>query len=203
MFFHHNGNLAWLSIAKNACTSWMQVFDDLGWEKEDLHKPKTDISQLKFFGFLRSPDQRHTMGVVEYLERYNLLPTLYSDEHGAVLAAGVFDEHSYAISHLVPDSIRNSATFFIIDGPRYNYEILVKNFLAEHGVLISVPLPRLNTKRPNTHAHRQHLHAIKQQRIDIQNQLMKNFLEPDQLLYSRHMEQQHIWARPDDNHSRR
>jgi hypothetical protein len=122
MFFHHNGQLAWLSIAKNACTSWISVFNDLGWKKENLYRPETDISQLKFFGFLRDPNQRHTMGVVEYLERSDLLSVLHSPRFSTLLVAGVFDEHSYAISHMVPDSVLDRTSFFVIDHHYYDYQ---------------------------------------------------------------------------------
>lgn len=29
IYFYTNGHLAWLKIAKNACSSWSQVFSDM------------------------------------------------------------------------------------------------------------------------------------------------------------------------------
>jgi hypothetical protein len=196
MYFHHNGNVAWISLAKNACMSWIQVFDELGWTKDNLYEPQVDVSKLKFFGFLRDPDQRHTMGVVEYLQRHQLLGLLYHDEFCHVLAAGVFDQHSYAISHVVPEHIIKTTTFFIIDQTYYDYELLVQNFLEEHGVTISTPVPRVNSGQSEIHQHRQRLQEIKQSRTDIHSSLMKNFLEPDRILYLQHIKQQNLWARP-------
>lgn len=196
MYFHHNGQLAWISIAKNACTSWIQVFDALGWKKDNLYEPTVDIAQLKFFGFLRDPSKRHTMGVVEYLQRNQLLSLLYNNEFNSVLAAGVFDEHSYAVTHMIPDSIRNRTTFFIIDQEYYNYELLVQNFLEKHSVLISTPVPCLNSTELSTREHRQKLSEIKQTDSEIHEHLIKNFLEPDTILYAQHLKQQNLWSKP-------
>lgn len=77
MYFHHNNRLAWISIAKNACRSWQQVFNNLGWQIEDLFQPQVDIQLVEFFAFLRWPAVRHTMGVVEYLQQiFNCIAAL-------------------------------------------------------------------------------------------------------------------------------
>lgn len=196
MFFYHNDNLAWLSIAKNACSSWAHVFDSLGWKKENLYEPITDISKLKFFGFMRDPDDRHTMGIVEYLSRHDLLPLISASPYNKLLAGAVFDEHCYALSHIIPDSIRNRATFFIIDRNYFNYELLVQNFLRHHNVEITVPVPRLNNTQFKTQQFRDQIKEIKQQNPNIYNSLIKNFLEPDQMLYTHHLQQQIKWSKP-------
>ena len=176
MYFHHNNNVAWISIAKNACTSWAYVFDNLGWIKEDLYRPSVDIEHLKFFAFLRNPERRHTMGVVEYLCRTQQRDLLYDTKVNKLFVSAVFDEHNYNVSQMIPDSILNRTTFFIIDQTYYNYQILVKRFLASHGVEITQDIPRLWVSEEDKLSMRQYLDSLKQQYAEENGYLTKNFL---------------------------
>ena len=193
MYFHHNNNLAWISIAKNACRSWAQVFDNLGWQKEDLFQPQVDIQQLKFFGFLRWPAVRHTMGVIEYLEQTNQCDLLYNTQVNRLLVSAVFDQHSYAVSQMIPADIVKRTEFFIIDHTHYNYEILVQNYLRSHGVEIAVPVPRVNTVIETTCQNRIDLEKLKQRYPEDFFRLQKNFLDADIQLYQRTLQQQEKW----------
>ena len=193
MYFHHNNRLAWISIAKNACRSWAQVFDNLGWQKEDLFQPQVDIQQLKFFGFLRWPAVRHTMGVIEYLEQTDQCDLLYNTQVNRLLVSAVFDQHSYTLSQMIPDDIVKRTEFFIIDQTYYNYEILVKNYLHSHGIEIAVPAPRVNSVRETTGQHRIDLEKLKQRYPEDLARLQKNFLDADVQLYQHTLQQQQKW----------
>jgi hypothetical protein len=198
MYFHHNHRVAWLSIAKNACRSWAHVFDNLGWVKEDLWKPTVDIEQLEFFGFLRWPDIRHTMGVVEYLEQNDQLSLLHNVRFRQLLVSAVFDQHSYTVSHMIPDSIRQRTTWFTIDQTYYNYEQLVKNYLHSHGVEIDIPVPRISDARSTTTQARIDLTRLKQKYSDEHARLQKNFLDVDNQLYHQHQALQYNWKKMND-----
>jgi hypothetical protein len=198
MYFHHNNRLAWLSIAKNACRSWAQVFDDLGWIKEDLYQPQVDIAQLEFFGLLRWPDIRHTMGVIEYLEQTDQLSLLHNVRFRQLLVSAVFDQHSYTVSHMIPVDIVERTTWFIMYQSYYNYEVLVRNYLHSHGVEIAVPVPRITTSRPSTDQSRIDLTRLKQQWPEDHARLIKNFLDADAQLYKQHLALQSQWHRPGD-----
>lgn len=187
MFFYHNDKLAWISIAKNACTTWEHVFGNLGWKKENLIRPQTDLSKLKFFGFIREPTKRHTMGVVEYLSRADLLPLIDAVPYNKLLASVVFDEHCYPLNHMIPADILNRTIFFAIDRGEYDYEILMRDFLSRHGVEITVPVPRLNSTEHKTQKYRDQINLIKEQNHDLHLKLWKNFLEADQVLYEHHI----------------
>jgi hypothetical protein len=198
MYFYHNNDLAWISIAKNACRSWAQVFDNLGWQKEDLFQPQVDIQQLKFFGLLRWPAARHTMGVIEYLEQTNQCDLLYNTQVNRLLVSAVFDQHSYTVSQMIPADIVKRTEFFIIDQTYYNYEVLVRNYLHNNGVEIVVPAPRVNIVRENTRQNRIDLEKLKQQYPEEYFSLEKNFLNADFQLYRRTLQQQQKWHRPGD-----
>lgn len=198
MYFHHNHNLAWISIAKNACSSWSKVFDDLGWIKEDLFDPTADLSQLTFFGFLRWPEIRHTMGVTEYLKRTNQQSLLSDPRVNRLFVSGVFDQHCYSVSQMIPDSVLDRTTFFIIDQTYYNYETLTRRFLAQHGVVINGDIPRVYAADDGVLATRKQLNDLKLQYPEEHGLLTKNFLERDVKLYNHHLALQPQWHRPGD-----
>jgi hypothetical protein len=201
MYFHHNNNLAWISISKNACQTWQQVFDNQGWIKEDLFNPSVDLKQLKFFGFLRNPERRHTMGIVEYLLRTGQRELLDDERVNKLFVSAVFDEHSYSVSQMIPDSILDRTTFFILDQAYYNYEILVKNFLNENDVTITQDIPRLWVANEIKKSMRKQLDILKRLHPESNGYLVKNFLDQDMKLYRKHLELQSRWHRPGDSHA--
>jgi len=196
MYFHHNNQVAWLSIAKNACRSWERVFDNLGWVKEDLWKPTVDIAQLEFFGLLRWPTVRHTMGVIEFLEQTGQLALLHNPEVNRLLVSAVFDQHSYTVSQMIPAHIVERTTWFIIDQVNWDYEQLVQNYLHSHGVEIAVPVPRITDARPTTRPGRIELTKLKQKYSDDYARLVKNFLDADIKLYERTIGIQYLHRGP-------
>lgn len=198
MYFHHNNRVAWLSIAKNACRSWERVFDDLGWQKEDLFRPTVDIQQLEFFGLLRWPTIRHTMGVIEYLEQTGQLELLHNIQVNRLLVSAVFDQHSYTVSHMIPADIVQRTRWFIIDQSYYNYEVLVKNYLHSHGIEITIPVPRISTTWSKMVQSRIELTQLKQQWPEEEARLAKNFLDAHMQLYRQHQALQSQWATPGD-----
>lgn len=198
LYFHHNNRIAWLSIAKNACRSWAHVFDELGWEKQDLFQPTVDIEKLEFFGFLRWPSVRHTMGVIEYLEQTDQLALLHNIRFNRVLVSAVFDQHSYTVSQMVPADIIRRTTWFIMDQTYYNYEILVRNYLNYHGVEITIPVPRITDSRPTTREARITLSKLKNQYSEDHARLEKNFQDADAQLRNQHLALQSQWHRTGD-----
>lgn len=196
MYFYHNNSLGWLKIPKNACSSWESVFEQVGWQKEDLYDPQVDLNSLTFFGFLRRPDTRHDMGIVEYLMRSDIVDLLYDERFNRLLASAIFDEHTYGVWHMVPKQILDRTTFFIIDHVEFDYEKLTKNWLLDHGVdITNVPVPRLNPSNDFAKQLRNKIALVKQQNPQCHSKLMKNWLEPDVLLYAHHTQQQHHWDR--------
>ena len=171
------------------------MFGNLGWIKEDLFNPTVDLAQLKFFGFLRNPGKRHTMGVIEYLCRSNQRQLINNDKVNQLFVSAVFDEHSYSVSQMIPDSILERTTFFIIDQTYYKYETLVKNFLDEHGVQLTQDIPRLWTAGEDKRSMRTQLDMLKQQHPEARGYLEKNFLGQDIKLYDQHLELQPRWNR--------
>lgn len=194
MYFYHNNKLAWLQIQKNACSSWSRAFADAGWQKEDLHSPITDLNNLNFFGFLRQPYNRHIKGVAQFLFDSGLTELLDDKNYSRLLITGVYDEHTLSVSHLLPESIVNRTTFFIMDHDHYDYNVLVHNFLKYHNVNPVTCTYQLNESNESRRALYEKIKKLRDSNLDVFNKLAKNFFERDIALYHRHSLIQHLWA---------
>lgn len=195
MYFITNGHLAYLKIAKNACSSWEQVLTGLGWKTQDLYIPDQPLDDLIFFGLLREPDDRHTRGVVQYLINENLVHLLKDENFQRLLVSAVFDEHSYNIHSMVPSEIIKRTNWFIIDHKQYNYEQLVRNFLRQHNVDLP-PVPKMNVSPPQWKELQSQVNDLKVKYHDSHQKLAKNFLGADLRLYRTQTLTQNRWDIP-------
>jgi len=198
MYFYHTDKLAWIPISKNACTSWQYEFENLGWTRDDLYNPTCYLDQFTWFAFLREPDSRHTMGVVEYLLKTDQAHLLDDPRCNRLLVGVAFDEHTYSVARLIPQWILDRMIFFILDQVYYDYEILVKRFLRDHGVILDKKIERLWTANDIKLQMRAKLEVLKKQYSEDYKSLSKNILQPDQQLYTTHLLLQHLWHRPED-----
>lgn len=192
MYFYTNGKLAWLKIPKNACSSWSHVFENLGWEKQDLYIPTTDLTKLDFFGFLQDPEKRHTAGIAQYILNEKLFRLLEDETYQRLMVSACFDEHSYNIHSMIPDSIINRTNWFVMDHNIFNYENLVKNYLKTHGIAIST-VPRLNQSSVMAQKIKEKIQELKEKYPSSHSKLAKNFLGSDLRLYRTQILNQHIW----------
>jgi hypothetical protein len=194
IYFYTNGNLAWLKIAKNACSSWSKTFTDLGWRCEDLYHPSKPLGEFEFFGFIQDPDQRHSSGIAQYIHNERLERLLESTDYQRLCVSAVFDEHSYSIHSTMPSAVLDSATWFVMDHEYFDYETLVRNFLKSHGIDLP-PVPRLNQSSPAKKLMVQKINDLKKQYPEQHAKLAKNFLGSDLKLYRTVVQTQHEWAK--------
>lgn len=193
MFFYTNEKLAWLSIPKNASTSLAEIFgNQLGWQRHNLYRTKLDLDQLDFFACLRDPDVRHTIGVAQYLTAQNLTGIL--TDYPKILACAIFDEHSMPLHFMVPQTLLDRCTFFVIDDPRSPWPDHLVSWLSRRGVELPGPIPMRNSSRDSHDALRQRITEMKREFPVLHNKLTKWALERDIMLYRRHIEIQHQLA---------
>lgn len=189
-WFYTNGDVAWIKVAKNACTSWSAVFESMGWQKHDLYRPDIDIDKLKFFGLLQDPDQRHSTGIAQYLRVESLTDLVDHPKYQRLLVSACFDEHSYNMFLQIPEPIIKRTTWFCMEAD--DYEQLVRNFLRRHNVNLP-PVPRLNQSPPEHKVLREKIQALKEKYTESYSKLAKNFLGADLALYRDAIEKQHLW----------
>lgn len=189
MFCLTKDNLAWIKIAKNACTSWEVALSNDGWKLENLSDYQGRWQEKTWFGFLRDPDVRHTMGVVQFLCQTNLLSIIDDEKYSKVVCSLLFDEHTYSIHHLVPYELIKITNWFIIDHKCFNYETLTRNFCQQYGVSIPA-IPKLNQSNAINKSYRDKITKIKENNPTICAKAQKNYLERDVFLYANATQEQ-------------
>lgn len=192
--FYTNGRLAWLSVLKNACSSYGHVFSELGWQPHDLYTTKIDPDSLIWLGLLRDPNVRHSMGVVQYLMEQKLEACLDEPLCHPFLTSACLDAHSMPVTSQIPENIVNRAHWFVMDHPVYDYEKLLRNFLRNHRFELP-PVPRINQSHPGKKLLQQRLDQIKAQNPDSYNRLQM-VLGADLRLYRHRLQMQHLYDTP-------
>jgi hypothetical protein len=184
MLYYTNNDLAWLCIPKNASTSTKRLLvQGLGWQEHDLYRPHCDPRDLTWFGILRDPDQRHSLGLLQYLASNQITELLDHPRYQTLLASAMLDEHSMPVHFVVPESIIQRAMFFVMDDPGIDLNRTLTSWLAQHGVLLPAPMPHDNASNAGALALRQRIHDIKQRYLDRHNKLTKWALARDMFLY--------------------
>jgi hypothetical protein len=183
MFCITKGPLAWIKIAKNACTSWQVALTQDGWTLENLSDYQGRWQEKTWFAFLRDPGIRHTMGVSEFLLRYNLLDILDHPTWSKAICSVLCDEHTYSVHHMIPYELIQQVNWFVIDHDYYDYENLVRRFCHQHNVALP-EIKKLNKSSENVIAIRKRITEIKNQNELIYGSVMKNYLERDVFLYA-------------------
>lgn len=98
------GDYVYMPVLKNASSTYMKFFREMGWVDYPQHLIRKN-ENLKLFGHIQNPDVRHTKGLVEWAfltgaERYffdiNLAP---------LLCSGMHDNHTNSLSHYYSDLI--------------------------------------------------------------------------------------------------
>jgi DNA modification methylase len=184
MFCLTKNNLAWIKIAKNACSSWQHALQNDGWSLENLSDYQGRWHEKTWIGFLRDPDTRHTTGIVQFLHNAHLLHILDHPEYSKIVCSLLVDEHTYSMHHLIPYELIQITNWFVIDHAHFNYETLVRNFCQLHGINIP-PIARLNQSSELLNFYKLKVKNIKENNLDIRSKAQKNYLERDVFLYAR------------------
>ena len=189
--FFTNNRLAWLRVLKNGSSSYAFLFEQLGWEKHDLYKTKIDPASLTWFGLLRDPNVRHSMGIVQYLMEQQLQACIDEPLCHPLLTSACLDAHSMPITAQIPESIVQRAHWFVIDHNRYNHEDLLRNFLRSHKFELP-KVPRLHTSTEEKKILQQRVEDLKRNNRIAYDKLQM-VLGADLKLYRTRLEMQHLY----------
>ena len=137
-----NNQLGYVPITKNASTTWVSVFKQLGWQRTQLDQLDATIP---IFGHLRDPIQRHFAGTAEFLMQ-NHIPHLVDDPvWQQVWARSVMDMHSYPVTWAMGKHAQRC--HWIPMHHRLDTDGMTRRYLATHHIHID-HVPRLNESKP-------------------------------------------------------
>ena len=167
-----------------------------GWQEINLFENNLDLSQYKLWGHITEPQTRHTRGLAQYLKNN---PDINIDDANIarILISGVFDEHTYSL-HMMLGFIFHLPIYWIpLDAQitKWNqYPVepiqlvgddLTNNFFKENNLNLKITIDdRMNVSGSNDFLIRQKIEEFKKLYNNNYQQLFKNFLEVDVLLYT-------------------
>jgi hypothetical protein len=195
MFGMIKDHWVYIKCPKNGCMTFTTLLDKHGWETIDLFDRSLDLSKLVLWGHITDPHQRHTKGLVQYLQ---LNPDIdYNDPKiQKLLVSAVFDEHTYSLSMMLSHIFYLPIEWIPLDAAviRWNaYPIppeelhgddLTNDWFREQNIDIQVSISdHLNISTDAVVATRDKINGFKEQYQNNYNALVKNFLEHDLRTY--------------------
>jgi len=189
------GNNAYIRIPKNGNSTFMELLGKNGYEEVNLLDTDLDISKLNIWGHITNPLERHTKGVCEYLI---LNPEIdYTDPAiGKMLVSGVFDSHTYSIHMMLGSLIKYPIKWIPLDATIEKFnpypkesefltgDDLTNLYFEEQQLNFRVSAQdRRYVASDEKLKLRKHIDALKETYQHNYNQLIKNVLESDMILY--------------------
>jgi len=191
-------NFVYIKCPKNGCSTYSALLIRAGWQKINLFENNLNFNDYILWGHLTNPQARHTKGVSQYLK---LNPDININDPvvAKMLVSGVFDEHTYSISMMlgplrflpiywIPLDVTikdyNHPEFAELQAS-YNGDELTNNFFKENDINLSVSsADRRNVSGESEKNLQDQIDQCKLKYHNNYQQLIKNFLEQDILLYN-------------------
>ena len=186
-------NYVWLSVAKNASTSFEYFFTENGWNKQPLLDTEIN-SGTKIFGHIADPDKRHTKGLVTYLTITKQTHLLDDPVYQSMLLSSTFDTHTYSITSMIPHLLDRVHWIPLdiqgeIHGKKYDgHHATNLYFLRENLGITFSPDLRMNSltsnqASPEDYFLRAKVNRLKEQYAAQFSNLTSNILENDIKMY--------------------
>jgi len=169
------------------------LLDRHGWDQINLFENDLDLSRMTIWAHITDPHQRHTRGVEQYLK---LNPDIDIDDQviGKMLVSGVFDEHTYSLSMMLGALWALPINWIPLDASIIDYRVpgrcrglngddLTNEFFQAHGLGIEVTENDHQNKSIDSLGIREKINVLKSLHNANYQKLVKNFLEPDVILY--------------------
>ena len=195
MYGYLRDNFLYLSIAKNASSTYSALLMSHKWDKVNLVHDKIDLEHVKIWAHISDPAIRHTKGLSTYLMPYYNID-FNSPIIGRLLVSGVFDEHTYSIHMLLAHYLHRPIHWIPIDQEfiewnrhpdvrkTLNGNDLTNMFFVENGLDIAITGDRRNRASTKELAIRAQINHWKQVYNEEYQKLLANFLDADIALYT-------------------
>ena len=195
-------NFIYIKCPKNGCMTYSTLLKKHGWQEINFFENDLDYSKFVLWGHLTEPNVRHTNGLVQYLK---LNPDINIDDQtvAKMLISGVFDEHTYSLNmmlgalfslpiHWIPLDV-SIMDYRNVDNKVYNGDDLTNEFFKENNIDITISIKdRLNVSNSYDAMLKDQVREYKQVFDENYQKILKNFLEPDILLYTRTLKKYRI-----------
>lgn len=184
------GKFLYLQCPKNGLVTYSTLLQDNGWEQVNLFENNLSLDQYVIWGHITNPEQRHTRGVVQYLLNNPAL-TIESPMVAKMLVSGVFDEHTYSLSMMLNKLLAYPIHWIPLDAGinQLNGDDLTNEFFKQQAIPLQVTLEdRKNMSNSTAKALQSKVNECKIKYNDNYQKLVRNFLEPDIILYNQTVE---------------
>lgn len=187
-------NFLYIKCPKNGCMTYSTFLERNGWSEVNIFENSLNFDQLTMWGHLTDPHNRHTKGVEQYI-RINKDCDITNPIVAKMLVSAVFDEHTYSINMMLGKYLHYPIKWIPLDADIVKYNAypmpiqtltgddLTNDFFKEHGINLTIT----NADRKNVTSDKTTRHIIqelKQTYYANYQKLVKNFLEPDLILYA-------------------
>ena len=186
-------HFVYIKCPKNGCMTYSTFLSQNGWTEINLFENDLDFNQCVLWGHLTEPHMRHTRGVEQYL-RNNPDIDFNDPKIEKLLVSGVCDEHTYGLHMTLGHIMQYPITWIPLDAQIIKYnsyptpietlsgDDITNDFFQEHNIDLKIASnQRLNVSLD--HSIRNRITYLKEMHYDNYQKLVKNFLEPDLLLY--------------------
>ena len=195
----------YIRVPKNGSTTFRTLCERAGWQQFNLFDNDIDLAQCVLWGHITDPESRHTKGLSTHLtDNPDFLARFmdYDPLFERMLVTGVFDAHTYSLHMTLGPLISLPIHWIPLDAKITKWNpypqppetldgnALTNDFFREHGIDLHVTDRDIAYVKSEEHKHvRQKINQLKQQHHEPYQQLVKHFLEPDMILYTKVLQQ--------------
>lgn len=188
------GHFLYIKCPRNGCTTFTTLLARHGWQEINLFENSLDLANMMIWAHITDPHKRHTKGIHKYLLD-NPEIDLGNPMISKMLVSGVFDEHTYSLSMMLKHlwhlniywiPLDTEIIDYISEPPntrRLNGNDLTNDFFKQHNIDIRVGDHDNLNKSSDATGIRDRIEKLKDQHHENYQKLVKNFLEPDIILY--------------------
>jgi hypothetical protein len=189
----------YIKCPKNGSTTYVTVLKKNGWQEINLFENNLNYNNYLLWGHLINPEIRHTKGISQYL-RINPGIDYNNPSIAKMLVSAVFDEHTYSLNMMLGPLFFLPVYWIPLDAEITNWnhpdtpdkliihngDDLTNEFFKENNIDIVVSSKdHLNDGGDIDKLLKIQIENYKKQYQDNYQRLVKNFLEPDIILYNK------------------
>lgn len=187
----------YIKCPRNGCMTFTKLLSDHGWQTINLFENDFNLDEFTIWAHITDPHKRHTRGVDKFLIDN---PDVDIDDKivGKLLVSAVFDEHTYSLNMMLGKLWNLPINWIPLDCKITKWlpypeepeildgDDLTNIFFGENNIDLRVtPQDRKNVIQPGRLKIRQKIDDLKETYANNYAKLVKNFLEPDLLLYEK------------------